>query len=149
MLCAMSLPPFHLAFPVTDLEATRAFYCGLLDCRVGRESEAWIDFDFFGHQITAHCIAAEGQPREPLAPAGENPVDGKQVPIPHFGAVLAWEAWLELAGRLERAGVAFVIEPHVRFPGQIGEQATMFLRDPSGNHIELKSFKDPARLFAR
>lgn len=144
----MSLPPFHLAFPVTDLEATRAFYCELLDCRVGREDEAWIDFDFFGHQITAHRIEPGERRDEPLAPAGENPVDGKQVPVPHFGAVLAWDAWHELAAQLGRAGVAFAIEPHVRFPGQIGEQATMFLRDPSGNYIELKSFKDPERLFA-
>jgi extradiol dioxygenase family protein len=143
----MNLPPFHLAFPVTDLEATRAFYCELLRCEVGRESEAWIDFDFFGHQITAHRIAPE-EPREPRAPAGETPVDGKQIPVPHFGAVLPWDAWHDLAGRLERAGVAFVIAPHVRFPGQIGEQATMFLRDPSGNNLEFKSFKDPARLFA-
>ncbi len=143
------LPPFHLAFPVTDLAATRTFYCELLGCKVGRESEAWIDLDFFGHQITAHRLAPAGQPREPLATAGENPVDGKQVPIPHFGAVLAWDAWHELAKRLEDAGVAFVIEPHVRFPGQVGEQATMFLRDPSGNNLEFKSFKDPASLFAR
>jgi extradiol dioxygenase family protein len=145
MLRAMAMPPFHLAFPVTDLEATRAFYCDLLDCKVGRESEAWIDLDFFGHQITAHRIAPEGRPPEP---AGENPVDGKQVPIPHFGAVLDWDAWHALAGRLERAGLPFVIAPHVRFPWQVGEQATMFFRDPSGNNIELKSFKDPSNLFA-
>jgi uncharacterized protein len=145
----MTLPPFHLAFPVIDLEATRTFYCELFGCRIGREAEEWIDFDFFGHQITAHRIAHGGEAREPIAPAGENPVDGKQVPIPHFGAVLAWDAWHALAERLERAGVAFVIAPHVRFPGQVGEQATMFLSDPSGNHIELKSFKDPERLFAR
>ena len=146
MLGGMSLPPFHLAFPVTDLEATRTFFCELLDCRVGRQSEAWIDFDFFGHQITAHRIA----PGDSVAvtPAGANPVDGKQVPVPHFGAVLPWEKWHAMADRLTRAGVAFVIAPHIRFPGQIGEQATMFFRDPSGNPIELKAFKDPERLFA-
>jgi extradiol dioxygenase family protein len=147
MLDSMSLPPFHLAFPVTDLEATRTFFCDLLDCGVGRESESWIDFDFFGHQITAHLIAPPSG-RVAIAPAGENPVDGKQVPVPHFGAVLSWEKWHAMADRLARAGVAFVIAPHVRFPGQVGEQATMFFRDPSGNPIELKSFKDPARLFA-
>jgi uncharacterized protein len=144
-MLAVMMPPFHLAFPVTDLAATRTFYCELLGCKVGRESEAWIDFDFFGHQITAHHVT----PREPLAPTGENLVDGKQVPVPHFGAVLPWDTWHDLAGRLERAGVVFVIEPHVRFPDQIGEQATMFLRDPSGNSLEFKSFKDPANLFAR
>jgi len=148
MLRGMSLPPFHLAFPVTDLDATRTFFCELLDCRVGRESEVWIDFDFFGHQITAHRVAPQNGAAI-IAPAGENPVDGKQVPIPHFGAVLPWEQWHAIADRLTRAGVVFVIVPHIRFPGQVGEQATMFFRDPSGNPIELKSFKDPSRLFAR
>lgn len=138
-----ALPPFHLAFPVTDLAATRAFYTELLGCGVGRESERWIDFDFLGHQITAHLVDAH------RATAGTNLVDGKGVPIPHFGAVLAWDAWHALAERLRRAGVDFLIEPHVRFPGQAGEQATMFLRDPSGNHLEFKSFQDPDRTFQR
>lgn len=139
-----SLPPFHLAFPVTDLDATRAFYVELLGCGVGREDERWIDFDFFGHQITAHQIDAPARGEAP-----RNLVDGKGVPIPHFGAVLEWNAWHALAERLKRAGVTFIIEPHIRFPGQVGEQATMFLADPSGNHLEFKSFQDPGRIFAR
>jgi hypothetical protein len=138
------LPPFHLAFPVTDLEATRAFYGTLLGCPVGRESERWIDFDFFGHQITAHQVDGPGRGGAPT-----NPVDGKDVPIPHFGAVLDWDAWHALADRLKRASVAFIIEPHIRFPGQAGEQATMFFRDPSGNHLEFKAFQDPGRMFQR
>ncbi len=143
----MILPPFHLAFPVADLEATWTFFCELLDCRVGRKSEAWIDFDF-GHQITAHQVAPENGAAA-IAPVGENPVAGKQVPIPHFGAVLPWDQWHAIVDRLTRAGVAFVIAPHIRFSGQVGEQATMFFCDPSGNPIELKSFKDPSRVFAR
>lgn len=138
------LPPFHLAFPVTDLEATRAFYGSLLGCQVGRESERWIDFDFFGHQITAHQVDGPGRTGAPT-----NDVDGKDVPIPHFGAVLDWDAWHALADRLKQAGVAFIIEPHIRFPGQVGEQATMFFRDPSGNHLEFKAFQDQARMFQR
>jgi uncharacterized protein len=135
------MTPFHLAFPVKDLESTRRFYGELLGCRIGRESQLWIDFDFFGHQLTAHCVPGSG------APPPTNPVDGKDVPIPHFGAVLEWETWHELAERLRAAGVTFVIEPYIRFAGQVGEQATMFLRDPSGNNLEFKAFKDPARLF--
>lgn len=138
-----SLPPFHLAFPVTDLGATRAFYVELLGCRVGREDERWIDLDFFGHQITAHQVDA----REDAG--ASNLVDGKGVPIPHFGAVLAWDDWHALAERLKQAGVSFRIAPHIRFPGQTGEQATMFFDDPSGNHLELKSFQDPGQLFQR
>jgi extradiol dioxygenase family protein len=139
----MERPPFHLAFPVTDLEATRAFYAGLLGCAVGREAERWIDFDFFGHQISAHLVDA------PPERAPENPVDGDGVPARHFGAVLEWEHWQALAERLRAAGVRFRIEPRVRFRGEVGEQATMFLDDPSGNALEFKSFRDPARLFAR
>jgi extradiol dioxygenase family protein len=138
-----SLPPFHLAFPVVDLEATRAFYVELLGCGVGREDERWIDFDFFGHQITAHQV--DGITRANAT----NLVDGKGVPIPHFGAVLDWDVWHALAERLRRANIAFIIEPHIRFPGQVGEQATMFLDDPSGNHLEFKSFQDPGRIFQR
>jgi extradiol dioxygenase family protein len=138
-----SLPPFHLAFAVVDLAATRAFYGELLGCGIGREDERWIDFDFFGHQITAHQI-------DGLARANAtNLVDGKGVPIPHFGAVLAWDDWHALAERLRQAGIEFIIEPHIRFPGQVGEQATMFLADPSGNHLEFKSFQDPGRIFQR
>lgn len=138
-----ALPPFHLAFPVTDLETTRTFYVDLLGCGLGRESDIWIDFDFFGHQITAHRVAGE------RAAAPTNPVDGKHVPIPHFGAVLAWEAWNALADRLRQAGVTFIIEPYIRFAGQVGEQATMFLQDPSGNNLEFKSFRNQEALFER
>jgi extradiol dioxygenase family protein len=138
----VSRPPFHLAFPVTDLEAARGFYAGLLGCGVGRESARWIDFDLRGHQIVAHLVdAAHAKPT--------NPVDGDAVPVPHFGLVLAWDDWHALAERLRAAEVAFVIEPRVRFEGQVGEQATLFLLDPSGNALEFKAFKDPSQLFAK
>lgn len=135
--------PFHLAFPVTDLERTRAFFVDLLGCNTGRESERWIDFDFFGHQITAHLTDA------PEARTPANPVDGRQVPVRHFGVVLDWEDWHALADRLCDAGVEFLIEPYIRFEGQTGEQATLFILDPSGNGLEFKSFRDPGQLFAR
>ena len=136
-----SLPPFHLAFPVHDLAAARAFYVDLLGCGVGRSSDHWIDFDLRGHQIVAH-LTATAQPRP------THPVDGDDVPVPHFGLVLAWDDWHALADRLRAADVAFVIEPRVRFQGQPGEQATMFLLDPSGNALEFKAFQDPTQLFA-
>ena len=139
----MTLPPFHLAFPVHDLEAARAFYGGLLGCREGRSGEDWIDFDFFGHQIVAHLDAAMVPQRH------HNPVDGHDVPVPHFGAVLAIAEWERLAERLKAARVAFVIEPTVRFRGLPGEQATMFFRDASGNALEIKAMRDPANLFAK
>lgn len=135
--------PFHLAFPVRDLESTRHFYVNVLGCSVGRESDIWIDFNFFGHQITAHCVG-ESAARPPT-----NPVDGKDVPIPHFGAVLEWEQWHAVADKLRSANMTFIIEPYLRFAGKPGEQATMFFADPSGNYIELKSFKDPGELFRR
>ena len=138
----MSLPPFHLAFPVHDLEAARAFYGGLLGCAEGRSAAEWIDFDFFGHQIVAHL--ADGATR-----ADHNPVEGHDVPVPHFGAVLPMEEWRALAERLTAAGTSFVIEPNIRFEGLPGEQATMFLLDPSGNAIEIKAMRYPANLFAR
>jgi hypothetical protein len=138
-----AMPPFHLAFPVSDLEATRRFYVELLGCTVGREAERWIDFDFFGHQISAHLRPDE------VAKAQTNEVDGDQVPVRHFGAILAWDAWHALAEKLQAADTAFVIEPHVRFQGQVGEQATMFLLDPSGNALEFKSFQDMSQVFAR
>ncbi len=137
------LPPFHLAFPVHDLDAARAFYGGTLGCREGRSAPTWVDFDFFGHQIVAH-LAPGGVPHQ-----HRNPVDGEDVPVPHFGAVLPMPEWEALAARLEGAGTAFVIPPTVRFRGEPGEQATMFFRDPSGNAIEIKSMRDPANLFAR
>jgi len=139
----MASPRFHLAFPVADLPAARQFYADVLGCRVGRESTGWIDFDFFGHQITAHL-----SPEETRLVAA-NPVDGDQVPVRHFGVILEWEAWHKLAERFERSQVPFVIAPHIRFKGEVGEQATMFVRDPSGNALEFKSFKDMSRVFAK
>ncbi len=135
--------PFHLAFPVHDLDAARQFYGGLLGCPEGRSSDQWIDFDFHGHQVVAHLAPDE------LGPSKTNPVDGHAVPVRHFGVVLEWQAWHELADRLRNAGVNFLIEPGIRFTGQVGEQATMFFLDPSGNALEFKSFKDPSQIFAR
>lgn len=147
------MTPFHLAFPVLDIEATRAFYSGLLGCAVGREDTRWIDFDFFGHQLSAHLVDAPLAPeptnQEPINQGPTNQVDGKAVPVRHFGAVLDWDDWQILARRLRDAGIEFLIEPHIRFAGQIGEQATLFITDPSGNGLEFKAFKDPRRLFAR
>ncbi len=138
----MSLPPFHLAFPVHDLAAARAFYGGLLGCPEGRSSDQWIDFDFFGHQIVAHLDSAMAPRRH------QNPVDGHDVPVPHFGAVLTMADWEQLAVKLEDAGTDFVIAPTVRFRGEPGEQATMFFLDPSGNALELKAMAKPENLFA-
>jgi extradiol dioxygenase family protein len=139
----MTLPPFHLAFPVHDLEAARAFYGGLLGCPEGRSAAEWIDFDFYGHQIVAHLDPNMTARRH------HNPVDGHDVPVPHFGAVLAMDAWEALAERMQAAGADFVIEPTVRFRGEVGEQATMFFLDPSGNAIEIKSMRDPGALFRK
>jgi extradiol dioxygenase family protein len=136
------LRPFHLAFPVHDLAAARAFYGGTLGCPEGRSSDSWIDFDLFGHQIVAHLDP------QAKAVAVSNPVDGHDVPVPHFGVVLTMDAWQSLADRLKAAGTAFGIEPHIRFVGQPGEQATMFFYDPSGNALEFKAFADDAQLFA-
>lgn len=135
--------PFHLALPVRDLEAARTFYVDLLGCSVGRESATWIDFNFFGHQVTTHLSPEEPQP------AATNPVDGQQVPVRHFGVILDWDAWQALAERLTQAGVSFLIEPYIRFRGQVGEQATMFLLDPSQNGLEFKAFRDQKQIFAR
>jgi extradiol dioxygenase family protein len=135
------MPPFHLAFPVHDLSAAREFYGGLLGCLEGRSSEHWVDFDFFGHQIVAHLAPSE------CAEGQKSDVDGKQVPVRHFGLVLDMETWAGLAERLTDR-VEFVIELYVRFKGEPGEQATMFFRDPSGNAIELKAFADMGQLFA-
>ncbi|MBB5710067.1 VOC family protein [Sphingomonas xinjiangensis] len=139
----MSLRPFHLAFPVHDLAAARSFYGGVLACPEGRSSDHWIDFDLFGHQIVAHLDAAA----KPVTAASA--VDGHDVPVPHFGVVLTMSDWEALAARVEAAGIPFGIAPHVRFQGQVGEQATMFFRDPSGNALEFKAFADDALLFAR
>jgi hypothetical protein len=138
------LTPFHLAIAVHDVDAARAFYGGLLGCPEGRSSGQWVDFDLFGHQLVCHQV--EGLPR---AVAGGNAVDGHDVPVPHFGVVLELPAWHALADRLRDAGVEFVIEPHLRFAGQPGEQATMFFLDPSGNALEFKAFADiDGQLFA-
>ena len=140
------MTPFHLAIPVRDLRAARAFYGGLLGCAEGRSSDAWVDFDFFGHQLVCH-LDKSNRPRKPVVTS--NPVDGHDVPVPHFGMVLEMPDWEALAARLKLAGVRFVIEPQIRFAGQPGEQATMFLLDPSGNALEFKAFKDIAgQLFA-
>ena len=137
------MQPFHLAFPVTDLEATRNLFCDILECPTGREDSRWIDFNFFGHQITAHLVEAD--PNGPPT----NPVDGEDVPASHFGIILEWNAWHTLRDRLINAGIHFLIEPQIRFAGQIGEQATLFFKDSSGNALEFKAFKDPAMIFAR
>jgi extradiol dioxygenase family protein len=136
-------PPFHLAFPVHDLDAARAFYGGVLGCPEGRSSPDWIDFDFHGHQIVAHLAPDQ------TGSSGLNAVDGHGVPVRHFGVVLAMDQWTAAAERLTRLGVTFVIEPYVRLKGEPGEQATMFFHDPSGNAIELKAFADIGALFAR
>ena len=138
----MPLRPFHLAFPVDNLDAARKFWGDTMGCPEGRSSDEWIDFDFYGHQIVAHLA-----PERPVE--ASNPVDGHDVPVPHFGIVLTLEDWQLLADRLTAAGTAFVIEPYIRFQGQPGEQATMFFRDPSGNAIEMKAFADLGQLFAR
>lgn len=138
----MTLRPFHLAFPVHDLSAARSFYGDLIGCPEGRSSDHWIDFDFYGHQIVAHLDPAA----KPVAVY--NNVDGDAVPVPHFGIVLTMDQFHSLASRLKEAGIHFVVEPHVRFAGQVGEQATMFFLDPSGNALEFKAFGDDADLFA-
>jgi extradiol dioxygenase family protein len=136
-------PPFHLAIPVHDLAAARGFYGVLFGCPEGRSSDEWVDFDFFGHQVVAHLDPSR-RPR-----VHHNEVDGHDVPVPHFGVVMEWDAWHRLAERLRARGIRFEIEPGIRFAGQVGEQATMFLYDPSGNALEFKAFKDPSRLFAK
>ncbi len=139
------LTPFHVAIPVHDLAAARAFYGELLGCPEGRSAPDWVDFDFFGHQLVCHAVAGSAAER----PA-HNPVDGHDVPVPHFGLVLEMKDWESLAAQLRSAGVAFVIQPTIRFKGRPGEQATMFLTDPSGNALEFKAFRDiEGQLFAR
>src|SRR5690348_5480567 len=139
----MVLPPFHFAFPVDDLAAARRFYGELLGCPEGRSAEHWVDFDLYGHQIVAHFAPDRVQARS------ANPADGEDVPVPHFGLVLAMDQWAALARRLQDAGVEFVIRPTVRFQGQPGEQATMFLLDPAGNALEFKAMAQPENLFAK
>ncbi len=136
-------PRFHLALPVTDLDATLAFYTDRLGCSTGRRSDQWVDLDFFGHQLVLHRVDAEHHPA-----AQTNPVDGHEVPASHFGPILEWDDFEQLAERLRSAGSDFVIEPYVRFAGRKGEQATLFIADPSGNHLEFKAFRDIQMLFA-
>ncbi len=139
------ISPFHLAMPVHDLKAARDFYGGLLGFEEGRSSDTWIDYNFFGHQFVAHL-------KPGMAPGDQlhrNPVDGRDVPVPHFGVVLPWEEWERLAGKLKAQGTSFIIEPYIRFQGQPGEQATMFFLDPSGNALEFKAFQDLGQLFAK
>jgi extradiol dioxygenase family protein len=138
----MKAQPFHLAFPVTSLEKTREFYEGLLGCEVGRTSERWIDFNFWGNQMSAHLT------EYPIIEPAANPVDGKQVPIKHFGAILEMKEWKALSEKLKANGIEFIIEPYIRFEGEAGEQATMFFMDPSGNALEFKSFRDFDQIFA-
>lgn len=141
----MSLSPFHLAIPVYDLAAARQFYGEVFGLDEGRSSAQWVDFNFFGHQLVIH----EHPRTASQASAHRNAVDGHDVPVPHFGVVLAWDQWEALADRLRSLGTEFVIEPYIRFQGQVGEQATMFLFDPCGNALEFKAFRDMSQLFAR
>lgn len=138
-----ALSPFHLAIPVTSLANARAFYGDLLGCPEGRSSEDWVDFNFFGHQVVAHLAPGEAGHRNTSA------VDGDNVPVRHFGMVLTMADWDKMAEKLRAAGTQFIIEPHIRFKGQVGEQATMFFLDPCGNAVEFKAFADPSRLFAK
>ena len=143
MQTAAAVHPFHMAFPVDDLQQAREFYGGLLGCSEGRSSDEWIDFNFYGHQIVAHL--AQGQ----AGHRAENSVDSHDVPVRHFGVVLSMPEWQSLADRLTQAKVKFIIEPYIRFKGEVGEQATMFFLDPSGNAIEFKAMAQPDRLFAK
>lgn len=138
----MTTPLFHLAFPVSNLESTREFYTQVLGCGTGRSSDHWIDFDFFGHQVVAHL-----KPEEAGSASTSN-VDGDSVPVKHFGVILEWDQWQALAEKIKSFGINFIIEPHIRFEGEVGEQATMFFLDPSGNALEFKSFKDMSQVFA-
>jgi extradiol dioxygenase family protein len=136
--------PFHLAFPVRDIAEARRFYGDVLGCREGRSSETWVDFDLYGHQIVAHLSPNTGD-----AVRTHNPVDAHDVPVPHYGVILSMTEWEALAARVRAAGVDFVIEPYIRFKGEVGEQATMFFLDPSGNALEFKAFTDRNQLFAK
>jgi len=138
-----TISPFHLAIPVYNLEACRIFYREILNCEEGRSSEHWVDFNFYGHQLVIHY-----KPKEENDNSHTNPVDGKNVPVPHFGVILPWDTFHELASLLKQKNINFIIEPYIRFKGQIGEQATMFFKDPSDNALEFKAFKDLNQLFA-
>jgi len=138
-----TISPFHLAIPVNNLEICRVFYRETLGCKEGRSSEHWVDFNFYGHQLVIHY-----KPKGEFEDLHNNPVDGKDVPVPHFGVVLPWDTFHELASLLKQKNINFIIEPYIRFEGQVGEQATMFFKDPSDNALEFKAFKDINQLFA-
>lgn len=138
-----AIPLFHLAFPVRDIAEARGFYGGLLGCPEGRSSPDWVDFDFYGHQVVAHLAPDE------CGTAATNAVDGDSVPVRHFGAILSMDEWQALADKLAAVGTKFIIEPHIRFKGEVGEQATMFFLDPSGNALEFKAFGDMSQVFAK
>lgn len=135
-------PLFHLAFPVTDLETTRTFYVDVLGCSVGREDTRWIDFEFFGYQITAHLVDSEQVQHN-------NAVDGESIPVPHFGLIMSWEDWHRAVDHMNYIGVEFRVQPHIRFKDSPGEQATFFLADPCGNYLEFKAFRNPEEIFVR
>lgn len=134
--------PFHLAFPVTDIQETRKWYQEILGCKIGRESDKWIDFDLFGHQVVAHLV-------ENIEISGSSDVDGKKIPAMHFGVILEWKDWHIFSEKLKKKKIEFVIEPYIRFEGKVGEQATMFFKDPSGNYLEFKSFQSDEDIFAK
>jgi len=138
-----TLQPFHLAIPVSNLEKNRTFYRDVLGCKEGRSSDHWVDFDFFGHQLVIHFKDTVQEEEY------SNPVDGHDVPVPHFGVVLEWQQWHDFADRLKEYNIKFVIEPYIRFKGEVGEQATLFFKDPSGNALEFKAFKNIDQLFAK
>ncbi len=139
-----TLSPFHLAIPVDDLKKARKFYNEILELDEGRSSDQWVDFNFFGHQLVIHYKPTIGSEKK-----YSNPVDGKNVPVPHFGILLDWETWQNLADTLTKKGIEFAIAPYIRFKGEIGEQATMFFYDPCGNALEFKAFKDTSQIFAK
>ena len=138
-----NIQPFHVAFPVNNLEAAKNFYVNILECHEGRSSSSWIDFNLFGHQIVAHLSSDEVQLTE------KSEVDGKMVPVRHFGVILKWDQWHSFSEMLRSKDIEFIIEPYIRFQGESGEQATMFFLDPSGNALEFKSFKDQSYIFKK
>ena len=139
-----TITPFHVAVPVDNLDAAREFYSNILQCKEGRSSDQWIDFDLYGHQFVVHY-----KPKSEKEKLHHNPVDGHEVPIPHYGVVLAWDDWTTLSERLTKLNISFVIDPYIRFKGETGEQATMFFLDPAGNALEFKAFKNIDQLFAK
>ena len=139
----MSLKPFHLAIPVSDIDKSRNFYTNTLGFKEGRSDKNWVDYNFFGHQLVIHLDAKKNNNKN------FNPVDGHDVPIPHFGVVLGWDEWLSFSDKITKLKIKFVIKPYIRFKGKVGEQATMFFLDPSGNALEFKSFKNPDQLFKK